>query len=188
MTIKIVLVAAASILMSANAFCASDSNSKHEESSIKEVRDDNPARLSEEKEYGKSDSASYDTDSTQNMTQGAAMQGQSQDQNNNIDIEGVTVVDSNGESIGTVANVVTKDREKAKDSEKMVVIGLSDSQKEVTVPMSDLTWENQQLAVDATQSELESREAIDRSYLIVLEPGEYNIYEFARFEKAESDK
>jgi len=178
MNIKILLVTASLIFLSTNT--VSESKIYNEESLIKGVRDGKSAQITEENEFKDNNSFSRENSVTQNMMQGAAMQSQSRI--GNIDIQGVTVVDSRGESIGYVDKVV------AKDSKKMVVIGLNDSLKEVAVLMSDLTWENENLAVNVSRNELESQEDVDVSYYVILEPGEYNIYESARFEKAESEK
>jgi len=194
MNIKILLVAASSMLLSANA--VSESATENEESSIKEDRGENPARITEADEFNNSDSAAGENNygqDTQDMTQvtatQSASQSTSQDQSQNqttqsqaqgkenLDIAGATVVDSNGESIGSVDTVV------ARGSDKMAVIALDESDKKVAVPLSDLSWENEQLAAGMSQSELKAQEEVDMVYLTVLEPGGYNIYEFARFEK-----
>jgi len=190
MNIKILLVAASSMLLSANA--VSESATENEESSIKEDRGENPARITEADEFNNSDSAAGENNygqGTQDMTQVTATQSASQDQSQNqttqsqaqgqenLDIAGATVVDSNGESIGSVDTVV------ARGSDKMAVIALDESDKKVAVPLSDLSWENEQLAAGMSRSELKAQEEVDMVYLTVLEPGGYNIYEFARFEK-----
>lgn len=70
-------------------------------------------------------------------------------------IEGRAVVDNAGEEIGDIDRLV-KDGE-----EKKAVIGLSDSMKEVAVPLSQLSVTHDKVSVNLSKSELEGYEDID---------------------------
>lgn len=105
------------------------------------------------------------------------MQAKSSTENdNNVDIEGVAVVNANGEDIGDVDRVVQS------EDGKMAVIGLEGSMKEVAVSLQELSMENDRLVINTPKSELENKADVDMTDYEELEPGQYDRHEFARFE------
>ena len=72
------------------------------------------------------------------------------------DIEGKVVVDSTGAKVGDVDRVATT------GTETVVVIGLSDSQKEVAIPLNSVTVAaNGTVMTNLTKAQLETYEDID---------------------------
>jgi len=102
-------------------------------------------------------------------------------------VDGTTVENTHGELIGDIDRVVQD-----KSGNKLAILGLADSLKEVAVPVEELQWKtsgeaiNQTLVIDATMSELESRKDIDPFDYEELDAGEFSRQEFARFEEEAS--
>jgi len=104
------------------------------------------------------------------------------------DIDGTTIENTDGDLIGDIDRVV-----KDKTGNKLVVIGLSGSLKEVAVPFDELKWKTKQedadqrtLVINATMAELEDKKDIDPFDYEELDADEFAKHEFSRFEEEPS--
>lgn len=96
-------------------------------------------------------------------------------------LRGTEVVGANGETIGTVKTVVQSRQEKSIQA-VVAASGLGLGDKEITVPLDRMRYEDGKLRLSASADELKARPAYRAEQYVEVRPTDQPISEFSAFE------